>query len=192
MKLTIKKLKQLIKEELQKESTMHDGPRAEPASDADAALRAVNTADVVIDGVIKRLEKGGAPGVFAVAASGPLRDVVKRPVDGALIDNVIVPFRDYLYSLEKLDKKVAAAPDPKQALADAGDVNAKLLSQKWGQLVSAMLGLDVAREWQKAKQSSRVVEGKLTKAEKTEKKKLKAKKKLTKQDKDRLDTIQHK
>ncbi len=182
MKLTIKKLKQLIKEELQKEGTMHGGAAAEPASDADAALQGVNTADVIIGGVIERLESGIDPGVFARAASGPLEDKVSRAADGALIDNFIVPFRDYLYSLEKLDKRVAGAKDPKQALSDAGAVNAKRLSQKWGQLVSAMLGPERAREWQKAKQSSRMAEGKLTKADK------KRKKKLEKE----LDTIQHK
>jgi hypothetical protein len=181
MKLNIKKLKQLIKEELQKESTMHDGPRPEPASDAAAARRAVDTADVVIDGVIKRLEKGVAPGVFAVAASGPLRDVVRRPDDDALIDNVIVPFRDYLYSLEKLDKKVARAPDPKQALADAARVNAKLLSQKWGQLQTAMLGMEAA---------TGVAEGKLTNAE--EKLKNKPDNKLSPGEKKKKKAIQHK
>lgn len=181
MKITINRLKEIIKEELQKEATMHGGAAARPASDAAAAQRAVDAADVVIDGVIKRLEKGGAPGVFAVAASGPLMDAVSRPGDGALIDNFISPFRNYLYNLEKLDKKVAMAQDPKQALADAGAVNAKLLSQKWGQLQTAMLGMEAA---------TGVAEGKLTKAEK--KLKNKPDKKLSAAEKKEKKAIQHK
>jgi len=181
MKLNIKKLKQLIKEELQKEATMHGGAAARPASDAAAARRAVDAADVVVDGVIERLESGIDPGVFAQAASGPLMDALSPTEDRVLIDSAVLPFRDYLYSLEKLDKKVAMAQDPKQALSDAGSVNAARLRQKWGQLQTAMLGMEAA---------TGVAEGKLTKAEK--KLKNKPDKKLSAAEKKEKKAIQHK
>ena len=57
MKLNIKKLKQLIKEELQKEATMHGWPAARPASDADAAMLGMEAATGVAEGKLTKAEK---------------------------------------------------------------------------------------------------------------------------------------
>ena len=144
MKLTTAKLKRLIKEELQNEVTMAGQPSAEPASNPIAAKRAIDMVSVVVDGVIERLDSGGDPGVFALSIAGPLMDALNSEADRVLIDNYVLPFRDYLYSLEGLSDRVAASRDPKQALSDAGAVNAGRLAQKWGQLQTAILGMQVA------------------------------------------------
>ena len=62
MKLNIKKLKQLIKEELQKEATMHGWPAARPASDADAAMLGMEAATGVAEGKLTKAEKKYKPG----------------------------------------------------------------------------------------------------------------------------------
>jgi len=165
MNITLSKLKQLIKEELQKEVTMDGLAAAEPAKNQEAAKKAIETVRTAIDGLIARLDAGDAPGIMYKQISNPLMNVAFLEDDKAL-KKMVEDFRNYLFDLEK-----------------RGRGSAPILRQKWSQLQTAMLGMKAA---------TGVAEGKLTDAEKTEKKKLKAKKNPTEKDEKRLKAIQHK
>lgn len=165
MNITLSKLKQLIKEELQKEATMDGSPPPQPAKNQKAAKDAIDSVRTAVNGLIRTLEAGGAPDIMYKQISNPLMNVAFLEDDKAL-KKMVEDFRNYLFDLEK-----------------RGRGSAPILRQKWSQLQTAMLGMKAA---------TGVAEGKLTDAEKTEKKKLKAKKNPTEKDEKRLKAIQHK
>ena len=165
MNITLSKLKQLIKEELQKESTMDGSPPPQPAKNQNKAAAAIESVRTDVDGLIYKLENGIPPGPVQKAISKPLIDALD-PIDDKILMQKVIKFRNDLHTIEQRRKG-----------------NAGILRQKWSQLQTAMLGMKAA---------TGVAEGKLTDAEKTEKKKLKAKKNPTEKDEKRLKAIQHK
>jgi hypothetical protein len=165
MKITLSRLKQLIREELQKEVTLDGSPPPRPAKNQKAARKAIETVRTDVDGLIARLEDGIPPGPVQKAISKPLIDALD-PIDDEILMQKVIKFRNDLHTIEQRRKG-----------------NAGILRQKWSQLQTAMLGMEAA---------TGVAEGKLTDAEKTEKKKLKAKKSPTEKDEKRLKAIQHK
>ena len=133
MNITLSKLKQLIKEELQKEATMDGSPPPRPAKNQEAAKDAIESVRTDVDGLIARLEDGIPPGPVQKAISKPLIDALD-PIDDEILMQRVMKFRDDLHTIEKRRKG-----------------NAGILRQKWSQLQTAMLGMNEGKLSKKEK-----------------------------------------
>ena len=171
MNITLSKLKQLIKEELQNVSlNEEEGAADNPVSQfLDLARRIGAGRDG--DGAVR---EDDIPGGFGNAALLYLKNKIIPSVSGDLKERALRLHNDIFDTLKQI-KNAQLTAQKRGVLFSRLDT---LITQKWSQLQTAIKGS--------------VSEGKLTKAEKEEKKNLKAKKNPTEKDEKRLKAIQHK